>query len=137
MQGDPFSAYRNPTAMVGVALGLLVLLGGLWLRSGGLAVIGGLAVLLGGRTVEWLASEQHATLREGWGRFLDDLKDQNCLLLNVIAVPFLLFGFWSHNFAAILAGGVIGGVGHYYARRGRTEQVEAGPNPPAPKDLGP
>jgi len=134
MANDPLNAYRNPASMFCAVIGLLVTIGGLWTHSDGLALIGMVTVIIGGRALEWLAAPPRAPLRERWDHFLDDFRDSSCLLLNVIALPFILWGFWTHRTVAILAGIIIAGAGHYYVHRSREEAVKSGS---APEDVLP
>jgi hypothetical protein len=129
MAGDPLQSYRNPASMVCAVIGTLVMFGGLWTHSDGLALLGILTILIGGKAFEWLASPERAPLRDKWNRFLDDFRDSSCLLLNVIAVPFILWGFWTHRTVSILAGLVIAGAGHYYVQRSRQDAVKSGSSP--------
>src|SRR5262245_19987727 len=110
MSKDPLRAYRNPASMVCAILGMLVMIGGLWTHSDGLALLGILTVIIGGRAFDWVAAPERTGLRERWNRFLDNYRDSSCLLLNVIAVPFILWGFWTHRTVSILAGVILAGA---------------------------
>jgi len=129
MANDPLSAYRNPASIFCAFVGALVMIGGLWTHSDGLALMGIVMILIGGRALDWLAAPERAPIRDRWNHFLDDFKDSSCLLLNVIAVPFVLYGFWTHKTVAIIAGLIIAGAGHYYVHRTRDDALKSGSSP--------
>ena len=68
------AGYRSPTVMIMAVLGLLVFLGGLWVHSGGLIILGILVVILGGRAVDFVSREERTGVREWWDKFLDGLQ---------------------------------------------------------------
>ena len=129
MANDPLSSYRNPASMFCALIGVVVTIGGLWTHSDGLALVGIVTVLIGGRALEWLAAPARAPVLARWEQFLDDFRDSSCLLLNVIALPFVLWGFWTHRTVAILAGIIIAGAGHYYVQRSRQDAVKGASSP--------